>query len=56
VMDGQGLRARSHDPLAGAMPLDEAQARLERIAAVTRAAVQHMMPHGDFIAGYCAAV
>jgi tryptophan halogenase len=54
VMDGQGLRARSYDPLAGAMPLDEAQARLERIAAATKAAVQHMIPHGDFIARCCA--
>jgi len=56
VMDGQGLRARSYDPLAGAMPLDEAHARLDRIAAVTKAAAQHMTPHGEFIARYCAAV
>jgi len=55
VMEGQGLRARSYDPLAEAMPLEEAHARLERIAAVTRAAVQHMAPHGDFIAKHCAA-
>jgi tryptophan halogenase len=55
VMEGQGLRARSYDPLASAMPVEEARARLERIAAVTRAAVQHMTPHGDFIARYCAA-
>ena len=56
VMDGQGLRARSYDPLAGAMPLDEAHARLDRIAAATKAAAQHMTPHGEFIARYCAAV
>ena len=53
VMEGQGLRARSYDPLAGAMPIEEAQARLDRIAAVTRAAVDHMTPHGDFIRNYC---
>jgi len=56
VMDGQGLRARSYDPLAGAMPLDEARARLDRIATVTKAAAQHMTPHGEFIARYCTAV
>jgi tryptophan halogenase len=55
VMDGQGLRARSFDPLAAAMPIEEAQVRLARIAAVTQAAVQHMVPHGDYIARYCAA-
>ena len=53
VMEGQGLHARSYDPLAGAMPIEEAQARLARIAAVTRAAVDHMTPHGDFIRKYC---
>jgi len=55
VMDGQGLRAASYDPLAAAMPLDEARARLARIASVTKAAAQHMPMHGDFIAQHCAA-
>ena len=50
VMDGQGLRARSYDPLAAAMPLAEAQARMARIAAVTKAAVGHMPAHGDVVA------
>jgi len=50
VMEGQGLRARSYDPLALAMPLAEAQARMARIATVTKAAVGHMPAHGDFVA------
>jgi tryptophan halogenase len=55
VMDGQGLRAASYDPLAAAMPLDEAQARLSRIAAVTKAAAGHIPMHADFIRANCAA-
>jgi len=50
VMEGQGLRARSYDPLAAAMPLGEAQARMARIATVTKAAAGHMPAHGDFVA------
>jgi len=55
VMEGQGLRAQSYDPLASAMPLEEARARLARIATVTAAAVPHMPTHADFIARNCAA-
>ena len=46
VMDGQGLRAQGHDPLAAAMPLAEARARLDRIADVTAAAALRMPLHG----------
>ncbi len=55
VMDGQGLRARGYDPLAAAMPIDEAAARLERIAQVTAAATQRIPTHGDFIRANCSA-
>jgi tryptophan halogenase len=54
-MDGQGLVASGHDPLAQAMPLDEIRARLARIAAVTQAATGHMPAHADFIARHCSA-
>ncbi|MEH3123572.1 MAG: tryptophan 7-halogenase [Sphingomonas phyllosphaerae] len=56
VMDGQGRTADGYDPLAAGMPLDEVRARLERIAAVTHAAIGHMPAHADFIARHCAAV
>ena len=55
VMDGQGLRAAAHDPLADALPHDEAVQRLARMAAVTEAAAQRMPPHDQFIARHCAA-
>ncbi len=55
VMDGQGLVARGYDPLAAGIPLAEIAARLDRIAAVTRAATGHMPAHADFIARHCAA-
>jgi tryptophan halogenase len=55
VLDGQGVRAAGHDPLAMAMPLDEARERLARIAAVTAAAAGRMPAHGAFIAAHCAA-
>ena len=54
VMDGQGLSTTGHDPLADAMPLDEATARLQRIATVTKAAAMHMPTHADFITRHCA--
>jgi tryptophan halogenase len=56
VMDGQGLRARGYDPLAAAMPLAEAAARLERMAQVTAAAAQRMPTHGDFLRAHCRAI
>ncbi len=55
VLDGQGIRAEGHDPVAAAMPDDEAVRRLARIAAVTAAAAERMPAHGDFIARHCAA-
>jgi tryptophan halogenase len=55
VMDGQGLTAAAYDPIASGMKLDEARARMARIAQVTAAATGHMPTHGDFIARHCAA-
>lgn len=55
VLDGQGVRATGHDPLAMAMPLNEARDRLARIAAVTAAAAGRMPAHGAFIAAHCEA-
>ncbi|GAA3268275.1 hypothetical protein GCM10020258_39350 [Sphingomonas yabuuchiae] len=55
VMDGQGLVANGHDPLAQGMPMDELRARLNRIAAVTQAAAGHMPAHADFLARHCSA-
>ncbi|WP_028965000.1 tryptophan halogenase family protein [Sphingomonas phyllosphaerae] len=55
VMNGQGLTADGYDPLAAGMALDEVRARLQRIAAVTQAAIGHMPAHADFIARHCAA-
>ncbi|MDZ5645982.1 tryptophan halogenase family protein [Nitrospirillum sp. BR 11828] len=49
VMQGQGLMAQGYDPLADGMPETEARARLDRIAAVTAAAVQRLPSHGEFI-------
>ncbi|TCP67629.1 tryptophan halogenase family protein [Sphingomonas sp. PP-CE-1G-424] len=54
VMDGQGLRAEGCDPLAASLSVDDAQARLARIAAVTAAAAARMPPHAEFIARHCA--
>jgi tryptophan halogenase len=54
VMDGQGLTAEGFDPIALGVPLEAAKARLSRIAEVTRAAVQHLPMHGEFIARHCA--
>ncbi len=56
VMDGQGLRAATHDPLADTMPIDAAAARLQRIGAVVAAAAAQMPAHDAFIARHCAAV
>ncbi len=55
VMDGQGLTAEGFDPIALGVPLEAGRARLSRIAEVTRAAVQHLPVHGDFVAQHCAA-
>jgi tryptophan halogenase len=55
VMDGQGLRAAGHDPLADAIPHDEAVQRLARMAGVTAAAAQRMPSHEQFIARHCLA-
>jgi tryptophan halogenase len=55
VMHGQGLRAAGHDPLADAMPLDEAAARVQRVGAVVAAAAAQMPAHDAFIARHCAA-
>lgn len=56
VMDGQGLRAKGFDPLAGALPEEEARVRMARIAAVTAAAAQRMPRHEVFIAQHCNAM
>jgi tryptophan halogenase len=55
MMEGQGQKAESFDPLAAAMPIEEARARLARIAAVTAAAAGQMPRHEDFIRTHCAA-
>jgi len=55
IMDGQGLGADSYDPLAGAIPFEDAKARLSHIAAVTAAAVARMPAHEEFIRTHCAA-
>lgn len=49
VMDGQGLVPRGFDPVALAMPLDEAAARLAHIAAVTRKSLELMPDHDAFL-------
>ncbi|MFE8584217.1 tryptophan halogenase family protein [Sphingomonas sp. NCPPB 2930] len=55
VMDGQGLHPGAYDPIAAGIPIEELRARLDRIAAVTHAAVGHIPVHADFIARHCAA-
>jgi tryptophan halogenase len=48
------VKAEGFDPIALGVPLDAARARLSRIVEVTRAAVQHLPMHGEFIARHCA--
>ncbi|KQN00486.1 tryptophan halogenase family protein [Sphingomonas sp. Leaf25] len=55
VLEGQGVRATGVDPLAMTLSLDEARARLDRIAQVTQAAADRMPTHADFIAAHCQA-
>jgi tryptophan halogenase len=55
VLEGQGLAVHGVDPLAAAMPEDEAAQRLERIAAVMRALAQRMPMHEDYVREHCAA-
>jgi tryptophan halogenase len=55
VMDGQGLTAAEHDPLADALSIDKARATLDRIRTVVAAAAAHMPTHQSFIAQHCTA-
>jgi tryptophan halogenase len=55
VLEGQGVAVHGIDPLAAAMPEDEAAHRLERIAAVMRTLAQRMPTHEDYIRDHCAA-
>ncbi len=55
VMDGQGLTADAHDPIADALAPADARAALDRIGSVVAAAASRMPPHEAFIARHCTA-
>lgn len=55
VMMGQGLVPGRHDPMADVMPADEFRQRMAHIRQVTRASVDWMPEHFDFIAQHCPA-
>ncbi|PSJ37144.1 tryptophan halogenase [Sphingomonas deserti] len=54
VLEGQGVRARSHDPLAEAMPEDVLRTKLARLRAVIARGADAMPMHSRFIADHCA--
>jgi tryptophan halogenase len=55
VMHGQGLRPRSHHPMADIRPLEQVQAFADNLREVVRRCVDVMPTHADFIAANCAA-
>ena len=54
VMQGQGLAAASHDPVADTMSVDETRARLAHIRETIANSAAHMPDQAAFIARHCA--
>ncbi|HET7817400.1 MAG TPA: tryptophan halogenase family protein [Sphingomicrobium sp.] len=55
VLLGQGIRPRRWDPLADAIPDDQAQPLLARMAPFIRSAAERMPTHQQFIDAHCSA-
>ena len=55
VLMGQGLRPRSHHPLADTRPRERVQEFVADVHHVVRRCVDAMPAHADFIAAHCAA-
>jgi tryptophan 7-halogenase len=55
VMVGQGMRWRTHDPVANLLSETETQSRLDHIRDAIRASADYMPHHETFIAENCAA-
>ena len=55
VMNGQGMRAESHDPIAGTLSLDETRARLAHIRDAIGKSADYMPTHRAFLEAYCGA-
>jgi tryptophan 7-halogenase len=54
VLDGQGVRAQAHDPLADAAPIDALAERMETFRTRIAGGVATMPSHAEFLADYCA--
>ena len=55
VMQGQGMLAHMHDPVADTLTLDELHSRLAHIRETISASADYMPTHREFIAAHCAA-
>ncbi len=55
VMVGQGLKPRTHDPVANLMSLDMTITRLDEIRSTVASSADFMPTHSDYIARNCAA-
>ena len=55
VMIGQLMKARTYDPVADIMPLDETRRRLKHIADAVHNSAEYMPSHKEFIVQNCAA-
>ncbi|HEV2867063.1 MAG TPA: tryptophan halogenase family protein [Allosphingosinicella sp.] len=55
VMVGQLMKARTYDPVADILPIDETRKRLRHIAEAVHNSAEYMPTHKDFIREHCAA-
>ena len=54
VMVGQLMKARTYDPVADIMPLEETRQRLRHIAQTVHNSAEYMPTHRDYIREHCA--
>ena len=55
VMVGQLMKARTYDPVADIMPLEETRRRLAHVAEAVHNSAEYMPTHKQFILDNCAA-
>lgn len=55
VMMGQGIAMRGHNAMADSINLNALAPEIDGIELSVRHVVQHMPPHGDYLANYCPA-
>lgn len=55
VMVGQLMKARSYDPVADVLPIEETRRRADHIRKLIENSADYMPSHRDHIAGHCAA-